>query len=177
MAEGQKAQEALAGIDIQAVGTVTGAASIPGDEALKPLISKIVYLWPDNDADGRNHMHKIAARLASMGCQRLYMVKWDDAPPKGDAADYVTRGATKADVWALLKASPVWNPGAEPETGKAEPEKPAGPVLWVIRMQDVIAKPVDWLWERWLARQGDDHWRARRRWEVDADGLARCHPL
>jgi putative DNA primase/helicase len=152
MAEGQKAQEALAGIDIQAVGTVTGAANIPGDEALKPLISKIVYLWPDNDADGRNHMHKIAARLASMGCQRLYMVKWDDGPPKGDAADYVARGATKADVWALLKASRVWNPGAEPEPRKAEPEKPAGPVLRVVRMQDVIAKPVDWLWERWLAR-------------------------
>lgn len=71
--EGEKACEALnaalraAGrLDLIAVGTVTGASTIPADTVLAALKGHGVILWPDNDDAGRNHMAAIAARLEAI---------------------------------------------------------------------------------------------------------------
>lgn len=67
VAEGEKATDALSGIGILAVGTVTGASGTPCDEALRPLLGHETRLWPDAHGVGFEHMDRIAGRLMTMG--------------------------------------------------------------------------------------------------------------
>lgn len=103
--EGEKAADALADIGLLAVGTVTGASGTPSEATLEPLHGREVWLWPDNDEPGRGHMAKIALRLKS----DVRFIQWPDAPPKGDAADYVAGGGTATGV-ALLVVQPAADP-------------------------------------------------------------------
>ena len=107
--EGEKAADALATIEkelgVVAVGTITGAAVIPGDSALSILNGRTVILWPDNDAPGCNHMNNIATRLHALGGSNISMVDWPDAPAGGDAADAVE---SSIDIAALFAASIPW---------------------------------------------------------------------
>lgn len=111
--EGEKATDALAKIAEPlfhvAVGTACGASTIPCDLSLEPLLGREVVLWPDNDDVGRQHMDKIAQWLVDNGNAPPLIVRWADAPPKGDAADAVQRGANIADL--LTDAKP-WVPPA-----------------------------------------------------------------
>ena len=79
------------------VATVCGASAIPDMAALKPLFGRMVTLWPDCDAPGKQHMEKIAAALHVQGAT-LMVVGWD-GPDKGDAADAVKMGV---DIGELL---------------------------------------------------------------------------
>ncbi len=103
--EGEKAADALnalPGPGRVALATVTGAHSCPSADSLAPVIgSRRVYLWPDNDDAGRRHMEKVAGRLQAIGIQPC-PVHWHEAPPKGDAFDFVSQGG---DLEALLQAS------------------------------------------------------------------------
>src|SRR5690606_5258289 len=101
---------ALIGLGLPAVGTVTGASATPGDAALRPLIGRTVYVWPDADDAGREHMRRVAERLRALGAREVRWVEWPDAPDGGDAADYVARGATTEDVRRLMAAATVWTP-------------------------------------------------------------------
>jgi hypothetical protein len=102
VAEGEKAADALRERGIAAVGTVTGAAAIPCDEALRPLLGRRVLLWPDADDPGRRHMDAIAARLRALGHDDIKIVRWTDAPAGGDAADY---DGDDGELRALLDAA------------------------------------------------------------------------
>ncbi|MCD6154162.1 MAG: hypothetical protein J7J22_00010 [Candidatus Verstraetearchaeota archaeon] len=84
--EGEKAADAVCKAGTTAVGTVTGAATIPKRTVLEPLVRFDVVLWPDNDPQGKDHMERIAQELMAMGVKPRW-VDWPDAPPKGDAAD------------------------------------------------------------------------------------------
>lgn len=97
--EGEKAAEALAGLGLLAVGTVTGADHTPSEGALAVLQGREVWLWPDNDDIGRKHMERIAGKLQPSP----RWVDWAAAPPKGDAADYVEGGGKAAGVVLLLR--------------------------------------------------------------------------
>lgn len=104
--EGEKCADSLRKLGIPAVGTVTGAGATPGLEALRPLASFDVVLWPDNDDSGRAHMARIAARLLELKVKPR-MVAWPEAPPKGDAADAIAQGV---DVAMLLQQAQEWEP-------------------------------------------------------------------
>src|SRR5215210_3844798 len=67
--EGEKAAQALLDAGLLALGTVTGASSTPGQEALDVLRDCRVCLWPDNDGPGRNHMERIAGRLDGVAAE------------------------------------------------------------------------------------------------------------
>jgi len=89
LVEGEKAAEALTRRGVVAVGTVTGAASSPGREALGPLKRLSVVLWPDNDDPGRRHMARIGDALRRLGCADVRVVNPPEGSPKGwDAADF-----------------------------------------------------------------------------------------
>ncbi|RLF30639.1 MAG: hypothetical protein DRN07_08325 [Thermoplasmata archaeon] len=105
LTEGEKAADSLHNRGYRALGTVCGSASCPSEESLMPLMgweSKL-FLWPDNDHSGRNHMSQIAQRLSGMGLDP-YIVNWREAPPKGDAADY------DGDIESLLSDAAKWEP-------------------------------------------------------------------
>lgn len=133
--EGEKATDALRGLGLHAVGTVTGAAGTPGDDALSPLIALDVVLWPDNDEIGRQHMQRIAQKLLARGT-RARILAWPDAPDKGDAADFVAAGLGKDELRRLYAAARV----VEEPTNDA----PVGVVEK--RLSDVAPETVLWLW-------------------------------
>lgn len=98
--EGEKAAGALWPLNLLALGTATGAAATPSREVLACVQGRPAYLWPDNDAEGRQHMARIAAALHGMGVQ-TFTISWPEAPAKGDAYDWVARGGDP-DAFARL---------------------------------------------------------------------------
>jgi len=112
--EGEKAGDSLWDRGILAVSTVIGAGlnkPIPCDESLKPLLPFKVYLWPDNDDIGFDHMERLGKRLRDLGAREVFRIKWKEAPPKGDAADF------EGDVDLLLDSAEPFALREEPETG------------------------------------------------------------
>lgn len=71
------------------LGTVTGAAEVPQPEVFNSIKDRVVYLWPDNDKSGKEHMNKVAAVLKTVSDIPARILVWDEAPDKGDAADWV----------------------------------------------------------------------------------------
>lgn len=152
--EGEPATDAGAGLGIPVVGTVTGAKSIPCDESLRPLLGGTVYLWPDNDPDGERHMAQIAQRLLALGQPPADMRRlvWEGAPPKGDAADWLGAGGTPEELGHLIAAAPVWIPADQASRTETPSAAPQASCLIVRQLTDIVARPVDWLWPRWLPR-------------------------
>ena len=129
LTEGEKAADALhrvAGDTWLVLGTVTGAAATPGAKALAPvavhatdhLVASPVYLWPDNDDEGRRHMQRIAKALLAAGAQ-VRIIDWEGAPAKGDAADWVAAGQQPSLVELREAATaPELDSADEPEPTK-----------------------------------------------------------
>ena len=61
-----------------------------------------MYLWADNDEPGYGHMSRIAKQLFKLGAKDVRTVRWVDAPPKGDAADFA---GDNSEIQKLLEAS------------------------------------------------------------------------
>jgi len=99
--EGEKAADALHNAGYLALGTVTGASSCPSADSLIPLLGRKgrIILWPDNDDAGKQHMYKVAEQLREMDVE-CYILNWPEAPPKGDAADFIDSGG---DVTSLSR--------------------------------------------------------------------------
>jgi putative DNA primase/helicase len=120
--EGEKATDALRGLDLPAVGTATGADTIPDEENLRVLVGYDVVLWPDNDEKGRRHMQRIADRLARLHVEPRILT-WPDAPEKGDAADFVAAGLGKDELRRLYAEAVVATldvAAATPDVAEAE---------------------------------------------------------
>jgi putative DNA primase/helicase len=86
--EGEKCVDSLNDRGVLAVGTVTGAAHIPCDASLKPLVRLKTLLWADSDDPGRKHMSRLGARLLALGAKEICEIIWAEAPEHGDAADF-----------------------------------------------------------------------------------------
>jgi hypothetical protein len=99
--EGEKAAQSLLDRSVPAVGTVCGASSTPGQQALELLTGRTVYLWPDNDLVGIDHMRRILGGLHGIADDVLW-IDWREAPEHGDAADF------DGDPWRLIDDA-RWN--------------------------------------------------------------------
>jgi hypothetical protein len=100
--EGEKAADALASVYPAVLGTVTGAESTPGPEALEVLRGRRAILWPDHDPPGRAHMERVAEALQGTASE-VRIFKWKGTPEKGDAADHpAIRSRSRKAVEALL---------------------------------------------------------------------------
>jgi 5S rRNA maturation endonuclease (ribonuclease M5) len=124
--EGEKAAAALQRLGIAAVGTVTGASGTPSKAVLNDLAGRIVLLWPDSDEAGRKHMRQIAETLDDIAV--VAWIEWDEAPDKGDAADFVV-DRTAADVRALLASATATPAGSSGERSELSERSDAGPDL------------------------------------------------
>lgn len=137
--EGEKACGALLDRGIPAVGSVTGASATPGDAALAPLCAfPTVYLFPDADKAGREHMERIAGVLNKLGHRDVRLIDWKAAPAKGDAFDLFELEGAADDFQVLLEeARRIGNP-----------EKPVP--LFTRRASDVQPIPIEWMWDQRL---------------------------
>ncbi len=132
--EGEKAAVPLREAGFRALGTVTGASSAPSVAVLQSLRGHHVILWPDADKAGREHMRKIAERLAGVAAS-VRLVTWPEAPEHGDAADLLETGSA-ADVDRLIEA--------------AQPLTRPGPVL--VRLASVQREALSPVWDGRLYR-------------------------
>ena len=88
--EGEKAADALRAAGVRALATVTGAEHTPDPGPLDVLRGRVVTLWPDNDAIGREHMRKLAHALDGIASGVTWVEPPEDAPRGWDAADLLT---------------------------------------------------------------------------------------
>lgn len=105
LVEGERKRDALKAAGAQAVSLAGGSSSKPTDAALMPLSDLTVVLWADNDEPGRKVMDRVARSLRGIASE-VRIIEWPDAPPKGDAADFLA--SPKADVRALINAAQPW---------------------------------------------------------------------
>lgn len=141
LVEGEKACDALLGARVLAAGTVTGAQTIPSDEALRPLVGRDVICWADNDEPGRAHMRRIAERLLVLGARSVRLACWHEGAEGADAHDAI---ALMGPAWVreFLNQAPQYVP-------------PVGaPSFGVVmrRMEDVRAEETTWAWRGWIPR-------------------------
>lgn len=116
--EGEKDASALLAVGIAAVGTVTGAGTVPHAAAVASVArNRAFVLWPDNDAAGWAHMVALADVLRRSGAQAVRMidVRTQDWPAGFGAADLVagmdpqlalTAVRTLIDEWSLRPPEP-----------------------------------------------------------------------
>lgn len=104
--EGERAAGTFWTYAIVALGTVTGASGVPGEDALSPLLPFDVVTWEDHDGPGAGHMMRTAARLIRLGGRARRLV-W--GTEKGDdAADFWDRGGTRDTLDLLIQAAEPW---------------------------------------------------------------------
>src|SRR5829696_388279 len=140
LVEGEPAKDALEAAGIRALATVTGAAKTPDREVLGVLKDMDVCLWPDNDAEGRAHMDRVAQNLQGIA-QEIRWFKWEDAPEKGDAANHpVVSGVDLPDIRDLrreLASAPLWSPENSDTLG-----------IDTVLASSVKPEEVEWLWDK-----------------------------
>jgi putative DNA primase/helicase len=112
LVEGEKTALALRQRGYTALATVTGSSTVPDDAVLETIMHLTVRCWPDNDVPGWKHMRTIAGTLVAIGTKVLW-VKWEDAPPKGDAADYA---GSDDELRVLLGSAKPYAASAETTT-------------------------------------------------------------
>jgi hypothetical protein len=133
--EGEKSAEALAEIGIPALATVTGAASCPSPEALRPDVrGRNVYFWADHDEAGRLHAEAVLTACADAGAIGLGIVAYRPSNPaydwpKGyDAADVVhdmpRQVAVELVTWIVTELLEPFAP--KPSAHKASAHNPVG---------------------------------------------------
>lgn len=144
--EGEKAADALIKNGIAALGTVTGASGTPGDDALRPLLSRTVYLWPDNDKPGREHMGRIETALLRLGHGDVRVINWKGAPPKGDAADLFVLEGARDEFDTLIDEAQVFT-GTQTEPVTAPAIGPKAPLF--ASLSSLLANPRP---QRWLVK-------------------------
>lgn len=148
LVEGEKAAEALWSAGIAAVGTVTGAASVPGPTPLAELGGRDVVLWPDADPVGKRHMASIAERLRGVAGSVAIVQPEEGTPPGWDAADAVAEGQ---DIGSILATADLLRPepGDGPTPGGPSTNASA-PEAVITRLSAVTPQSLDWLWAGYI---------------------------
>jgi len=74
-----------------------------------------VVLLPDNDQPGRDHAQLVARHLHETAAA-IKIVELPELPDKGDVSDWLDAGNGPAELAAAIKATPAWEPPAQPES-------------------------------------------------------------
>ena len=96
--EGEKAANICIENGLVATTLIQGASSTTFGTALETLTDRKVFLWPDNDPPGREHMTRIGTALKPIAKTIQYVNLPFNLPSKGDAYDYFEMGGTVDDL-------------------------------------------------------------------------------
>ena len=110
--EGEKAADELMSHGYSALATVTGAKGTPSAGILEILRGRDTVLWPDHDEPGREHMERVAERLAGIA-RSVRVLEWGGRP-KDDAADFFVCGGTEEQLDRLLAEAAAWSEPPKP---------------------------------------------------------------
>ncbi|MGA9994659.1 MAG: AAA family ATPase [Pyrinomonadaceae bacterium] len=138
--EGEKDCNNLANLGLIATTNVGGAKKWR-DEYSEYLRGRDVVILPDNDEPGREHAQQVARSLHGIAAS-VKIINLPDLQPKGDVSDWLDAGGTVEQLHELVNAAPLRSESADKTDETA---------LSVVRMADVEAQPVSWLWLPYIA--------------------------
>lgn len=138
--EGEKDCNSLASLGLIATTNVGGAKKWR-DEYSEYLRGRDVVILPDNDEPGREHAQQVALSLRGIAAS-VKVINLPDLQPKGDVSDWLDAGGTVEKLQELIKSAPLWSESTA---------KPSEAALHIVRMADVEAEEVQWLWYPYIA--------------------------
>lgn len=108
--EGEACADALRKLGLVAV--TAGSATSHEKADLEPLRGRSIVTWPDNDREGRDHMHLIAMKLIlECGCENIRAIDSASLGLKegGDCIDWLllNPSATGLDIEQLVAGNPA----------------------------------------------------------------------
>lgn len=108
--EGEKDADNLAALGLAATTSPQGAGKWPDDPGFNECFQgATAVILPDNDAPGYQHAQKVARILTGVA-ESVKIIKLPDLPPKGDVSDWLAAGHSKDELFALVEATPAWQP-------------------------------------------------------------------
>jgi hypothetical protein len=119
--EGELKADRLAAIGIVATCNPGGAGKWQSDFS-EHLRGAAVFLCPDSDAVGRNHMHAVAETLVGVASS-IRVLTLPNLPPKGDVIDWMAAGGTREALDELMAAAPVWTKPSQVEVEVKDEEE------------------------------------------------------
>jgi hypothetical protein len=146
--EGEKDADRLRAIGLPATTTPGGAGKWQPaylDQLKAAGVGRVVVL-PDHDEPGLKHANDVAASCHKADLE-VKVVTLPGVPPKGDISDWLAAGHTRADLIALVKAAPLY----EPSTAAPAPTASG---LKLTTLSDLLAEPDEaaaWLVEGRIA--------------------------
>jgi hypothetical protein len=115
--EGEAKVDLLWGWNVAATCCAGGAKKWKQEHSER-LRGADVYLLPDNDNAGWEHIHKVGASLSTTA-KSIRVITLPDLPPKGDIIDWANAGGTREKLDELLADAPVWQmPTTEEQTNQ-----------------------------------------------------------
>lgn len=112
--EGEKDVESLRSIG--AVATCnSGGAGKWKDQFSESLKGYKCVILPDNDEAGEQHAQAVSKSLLPHA-ESVNILRLPDLPDKGDVSDWIAKGNTSEDLYALLSGAETINKGDELET-------------------------------------------------------------
>ena len=107
--EGEKAADALHGVDCGLVATtMAGGSNAVKKTDWRPLAGKAVYLFPDADEPGRKCMREIAGIISTLSPPAtVRIVELPGAKEHDDIVDWLDRGGTVQDLQKLIDEAPT----------------------------------------------------------------------
>lgn len=123
-----------------------GTGYTPTATHLREAVIGPVYLWPDNDKDGRGHVEKLGLGLIDLDVPHA-LLDWADAPPKGDAADFVAAHTDEelGQAWLALLGGAAW---VAPDDTADEPRVNHAMVARLVALCEPQPRPNDAMIER-----------------------------
>ena len=107
---------------------IAATCCVGGAKKWKPehsqfLRSADVFLLPDNDNAGWEHIHKVGASLSATA-RSVRVVALPDLPPKGDVIDWANAGGTREKLDELLATALTWRlPTAAEQKDRAKKQE------------------------------------------------------
>jgi putative DNA primase/helicase len=136
--EGEKDADRLASLGLVATTNAGGAGKWRAEHS-EHLRGHCVGIIPDNDESGAKHATHVEQFLRGIAAS-VRILPLPGLPPKGDVSDWLDAGHTVEELRALATAAPESSPQKSQETS-----------LNVVRMADVVAEDVRWLWPPYIA--------------------------
>jgi hypothetical protein len=116
------------------------------DEMAQQLNGASVAIIPDNDEKGLQDALLRASKIYGLA-DEVRIVKLPNLAPEGDIVDWIEAGGTREVLQALLVVTPNWKPSKKSGLTAAEKTSELGRRPVSVRLADVEAQDVQWLWQ------------------------------
>lgn len=142
--EGEKcARRAIEKLEIVATTCPEGAEFT--DDMARSLNGAYVAIIPNSDDKGRRDALRKASKCYGVA-DHVRIVELPNLTPRGSIVDWIEAGGTREMLKELLDATPNWKPTKGSRLMPAETLSQSGRWPLSIRLADVEAEDVQWLW-------------------------------